>query len=163
MENPMTRALGLVFAAAVAAGTAVAQAQKVDPQDTAAIDACIKEARGKNRHAETCIGTVAETCLGETAGQAAARMEACYNREHLVWEEMLAVTYERLRKGLQATQAAKLQASHKVWSEARKLGCEFYWEFLRGTAASPLASACYMRETASRAIYLQFFADYSKK
>jgi hypothetical protein len=159
----MVRALGLIFAAVAVAGAAFAQAQKVDPRDTAAIDACIKEVRGKNRDAEACIGTVANACLSETAGQVAARAEACYNREHLVWEEMLVATYDRLRKGLQTTQAAKLQASHKVWSEARKLGCEFYWEFLRGTAASPLASACYMRETASRAIYLQFFADYSKK
>jgi uncharacterized protein YecT (DUF1311 family) len=159
----MMRAPGCFLAAVVVAGAAFAQAQKVDPRDTAAIDACIKEARGKNRHLETCIGTVAEGCLGETSGQATARTEACYNREHLVWEEMLAATYERLRKGLQGTQSTKLQSSQKVWLEARKQGCEFYWEFLRGTAASPLASGCYMRETASRAIYLQFFADYSKK
>jgi uncharacterized protein YecT (DUF1311 family) len=159
----MTRALGLVFAVAVAAGAAFAQAQKVDPRDAAAVDACIKEARGKNRHAETCIGTVAEGCLSETAGQATARAEACYSREHLVWEEMLAATYERLRKGLSGAQATKLQSSQKVWLEARKQSCEFYWEFLRGTAASPVASSCYMRETASRAIYLLFFADYSKK
>jgi uncharacterized protein YecT (DUF1311 family) len=159
----MRRALGLVFCAVLIAGAAFAQAQKVDPRDAAAVDACIKEARGKNRNAETCIGTVAEACLSETAGQATARAEACYSREHLVWEEMLGATYERLRKGLSGTQATKLQSSQKVWLEARKQGCEFYWEFLRGTAASPLASACYMRETASRAIYLQYFADHSKK
>jgi uncharacterized protein YecT (DUF1311 family) len=159
----MTRAFSLVLAAIIVAGAAFAQAQKVDPRDAASVEACVKEARGKNRHAETCIGAVAEACLSETAGQATARAEACYSREHLVWEEMLAATYERLRKGLSSTQATKLQSSQKTWLEARKQGCEFYWEFLRGTAASPLASSCYMRETASRAIYLQFFADYSKK
>jgi uncharacterized protein YecT (DUF1311 family) len=159
----MTRAPGLVLAAVAVAGVAFAQAQKVDPRDAAAVDACIKDARGKSGHLEACIGTVADACLGETAGQATARAQACYNREHLVWEEMLDATYERLRKGLQGTQASKLQSSQKVWLEARKQTCEFYWEFLRGTAASPHAGACYMRETANRAIYLQFFAEQSKK
>jgi uncharacterized protein YecT (DUF1311 family) len=159
----VTRALGSILAVVVIAGAAFAQVQKVDPRDVATVDACIKEARGKNRHGETCIGSVADACLSETTGQAAARAEACYSREHLVWEDMLGATYDRLRKGLQGTQAAKLQSSQKVWLEARKQSCEFYWEFLRGTAASPLASACYMRETASRAIYLQYFADQAKK
>jgi uncharacterized protein YecT (DUF1311 family) len=159
----MNPAAALIFAGVVVAGAAFGQAQKVDPRDAAAVEACIKETRAKGTHLEACIGTVADACLSETAGQAAARVEACYNREHLVWEEMLGGTYERLRKGLQGTQAAKLQSSQKVWLEARKQTCEFYWEFLRGTAASPLAGACYMRETASRAIYLQFFAEQSKK
>jgi uncharacterized protein YecT (DUF1311 family) len=159
----MRRAQGLGLAVAVIAGAAFAQAQKVDPRDAAAVETCIKEARAKGGHLEDCVGTVADACLTETAGQAAARAEACYSREHLVWEEMLDATYERLRKGLQGAQAAKLQASQKVWLEARKRGCELYWEFLRGTAASPHASACYMRETANRAIYLQFFAEQSKK
>ena len=159
----MKLAVGLVFAGVVVAGAAFGQAQKVDPRDTAVVDACIKEARGKSGHLEDCVGAVADACLSETAGQAAARAEACYNREHLVWEDMLAAAYERLRKGLQGTQAAKLQSSQKVWLEARKQSCEFYWEFLRGTAASPHAGACYMRETANRAIYLQFFLEQSKK
>jgi uncharacterized protein YecT (DUF1311 family) len=159
----MTRTIGLVAAAVVAGGAVLAQAQKVDPRDTAAVEACVKEARGKNRHPETCIGAVADSCLAEAAAQTTAGAAACYNREHLVWEEMLSSGYERLRKSLQGTQAAKLQASQKVWLEARKQSCEFYWEFLRGTMASPHAESCYMRETASRALYLQFFIDQAKK
>jgi uncharacterized protein YecT (DUF1311 family) len=159
----MTRAPGFVLVAILVAGTAFAQAQKVDPRDAAAVETCLKEVRGKNRHLEACVGTVAEPCLGEASGQTTAGSAACYNREHLVWEEMLSGTYERLRKGLAAAQTAKLQSSQKIWLEARKQSCEFYWEFLRGTMASPLAGSCYMRETARRALYLQFFVEHAKK
>jgi uncharacterized protein YecT (DUF1311 family) len=159
----MKRAIGLLIPAMFIGDAALGQAQKVDPRDTAVVDACIKDAREKKRHGETCIGVVADACLSETAGQATARAEACYNREHLVWEEMLGATYDKLRKSLTGTPATKLQSSQKAWLEARKQGCELYWEFLRGTGASPHASSCYMRETASRAIYLQFFAEQPKK
>ena len=159
----MTWALGLVISAVLAAGAVLAQAQKVDPRDTAAIDACIKEARSKSRHAETCIGTVADPCVAEPAGQSTAGAAACYNRELLVWDDMLNGAYEQLRKGLAAPKSAKLQSAQRAWLEARKQGCEFYWEFFRGTIASPMAGSCYMRETANRAIYLRFFVEEVKK
>src|SRR5687768_2476964 len=111
----MTRALGLVIAAVVAAGAVLAQTQKVDPRDSAAIDACIKEARGKNRHAESCIGSIADPCVAEPAGQSTAGAAACYNRELLVWDDMLNGAYEQLRKGLAAPKSAKLQSAQRAW------------------------------------------------
>jgi uncharacterized protein YecT (DUF1311 family) len=76
---------------------------------------------------------------------------------------MLNGLYEQLRKGFAGPQFAKLQSAQREWLEARKQSCEFYWEFFRGTMASPMAEGCYLRETANRALYLQFFVEQIKK
>jgi uncharacterized protein YecT (DUF1311 family) len=159
----MTPVLVLAFAAMLSATPAFAQAKKADPRDATTIETCLKDARSKKQREEGCIGTVADPCLEQPSGQSTAGASACLNRELLVWDDMLTGMYEQLRKGFTGPNLAKLQAAQREWLEARKQSCELYWEFLRGTSANPIAEGCYLRETANRALYLQFFVDQIKK
>ena len=53
---------------------------------------------------------------------------------------------------------ATLLAMQRAWIAYRDTTCAFYWDKIQGTMAQPLASACEARETARRAVLLDFFS-----
>jgi uncharacterized protein YecT (DUF1311 family) len=149
----------LIAVMITAATPAVAQGQKADPKDTAAIEDCLKPYRANKERAGACVGVITDPCLKDPKSQSLSATTACHVRERLVWDDLLNKTYEQLRLKVDDPQWAKLRDLQKSWTEARKQVCEFYWEFFRGTAASPHAEGCYRRETAEHALYLMFFLD----
>ena len=47
----------------------------------------------------------------------------------------------------------------RAWIGSRDRTCAFYWDFFRGTMASPMSAFCNNRETARRALFLLGFLD----
>jgi uncharacterized protein YecT (DUF1311 family) len=156
-------ALAIITLAVLFPPAARAQAPRADPADVAVIESCLKQQRAKDQRGDACIGVVADPCLEKPDGQSTAGAVACHTREHLVWDDMLNRNYEQLRLSLEQGQWAKLRDAQRLWIEVRKRSCEFYWEFFRGTMASPMAESCYARAAADRALYLQFFVESSGK
>lgn len=151
----------LVTAAALmmaAAGFAQAQSLKLSAEDTRSIESCIKEKAAKERP-ENCIGLIADPCLETPAGQSTAGQAGCYQREQLVWDDILNETYRRLQGQLEGKLKTQLRDLQRVWIEARKQQCDFYRDVIQGTLAIPIGASCYNTETARRALYLLSLLD----
>jgi uncharacterized protein YecT (DUF1311 family) len=134
-------------------GTAHAQL-KLLAEDSRAIQNCIKEQGSRNESPERCIGIIANPCLDRPDGQSTLGQIQCYQREHLVWDDILNESYRRLQEQLDGKLKTALRDMQRVWIQSRKLQCEFYREIIQGTLATPLGANCMNIETARRAIYL---------
>ena len=140
-------------------GVAHAQSLKLSAEDSRAIQSCIKEKT--NNTADLCIGIIANTCLDTPDGQSTHGQSQCYQREHLVWDDILNETYRRLQKQLNEKQRKSLREVQRTWIEARKQQCSFYSDFHEGgTIAIPAYASCFNTETARRAFYLLNFLDF---
>ena len=116
----------------------------------------IRERRvaARTLHRDHCRPCAEQPDAESTAGQV-----ACAAREFAVWDDILNETYRRLRAALDARQKVKLRGMQRAWIESRERSCAFYWDFFRGTMASPMNAFCRNRETARRAIFLLGFLD----
>ena len=123
------------------------------------LQSCIKSASGGSRERERCIGIIADPCTEQPDAQSTAGQVACAAREFAVWDDILNETYRHLRDGLDARQKIKLRVMQRAWIESRERSCAFYWDFFRGTMASPMSAFCNNRETARRALFLLGFLD----
>src|SRR5690349_8716998 len=93
----------VIAAALVAAGTARAESAKPDkpnPRDSAAIQSCIKSARGGAQQQERCIGIVADPCAKRPGAESTAGQVGCADRELAVWDDILNESFRRLRDKL---------------------------------------------------------------
>ncbi len=154
----MMRSFLLALMIAMAASTAFAQGKHPGAEHTEDIEDCIKTAASGGKPmsaAESCIGTVADPCLKDAKSTAA--MNGCYGSETAVWDDILNETYRRLGKKLDDKQREKLRDMQRAWIASRDKTCAFYWDYYRGTIASPMAAACVNRETARRALLLVEF------
>jgi uncharacterized protein YecT (DUF1311 family) len=151
----------LLIGALLFAGPGVAQAQslKLSAEDSRAIQSCIKE-KSANNEADRCIGIIANPCLDTPDGQSTHGQSQCYQREHLVWDDILNESYRRLQKQLNEKQRRSLREVQRTWIEARKQQCGFFSDFHEGgTIAIPAYASCFNTETARRAMYLLNFLD----
>jgi uncharacterized protein YecT (DUF1311 family) len=131
-----------------------------DAKATRTIEDCIKTAAPAGKaasDAERCIGVVANPCLDDDKTKSTADMNACIEREHAVWDDILNETFRRLREKLDAARRVKLREMQRAWLADREKTCAFYWDFYQGTMASQMASTCVNRETARRALFLLGF------
>jgi len=143
----------------VAAGRAEsARPEKPNARDSTAVQSCIKSASGGPQR-ERCIGIIADPCVEQPDAESTAGQVACAAREFAVWDDILNETYRRLRDKLDAEQKIKLRAMQRAWIDSRERSCAFYWDFFRGTMASPMSAFCHNRETARRALFLLGFLD----
>jgi uncharacterized protein YecT (DUF1311 family) len=139
---------------------AVAWAAPLDADASKTVQDCIKTAApaGKSMtNAESCVGIVSNPCLDDDKAKSTADMNACIDREHAVWDDILNESFRRLREKLDETQRGKLQEMQRAWIADRDTTCGFYWDYYQGTMASPMAAACVNRETARRALFLLGF------
>jgi uncharacterized protein YecT (DUF1311 family) len=81
----------------------------------------------------------------------------CYHLERMIWDDLLNENFKNLLDVLDDQQAAKLRAMQRAWIAYRDTTCNFYWDKIQGTMAIPMGAACSARETARRAMLLQFF------
>jgi uncharacterized protein YecT (DUF1311 family) len=142
----------------LAATASRCETAKPDAADSAAVQSCIKSAADGSQR-ERCIGIIADPCADRPDAQSTADQVACAAREFAVWDDILNETYRRLRAALDARQKVKLRGMQRAWIESRERSCAFYWDFFRGTMASPMNAFCRNRETARRAIFLLGFLD----
>ena len=131
---------------------------KSDAADSATVQSCIKSASNRSQR-ERCIGIIADPCAEQPDAESTAGQMACAAREFAVWDDILNETYRRLRDKLDAAQKIKLRAMQRAWIDSRERSCAFYWDFFRGTMASPMNAFCNNRETARRALFLLGFLD----
>ena len=134
------------------------ESARPDAADSATMQSCIKSASGRPER-ERCIGIIADRCAEQPDAESTAGQVACAAREFAVWDDILNETYRRLRAALDARQKVRLRAMQRAWIESRERSCAFYWDFFRGTMASPMNAFCRNRETARRALFLLGFLD----
>ena len=94
-----------------------AEAARPDARDSAAIQSCIKSARGDATAAERCIDSIADPCLKQPAANSTAGQVACVDRELAVWDDILNETFRRLRDKLDEEQKIKLRDMQRAWIE----------------------------------------------
>jgi uncharacterized protein YecT (DUF1311 family) len=154
------RLVAVVVGVLLCASAAFAQKPQQSARDTEAIEDCVKTAAPAGKptsDAERCIGIVSNPCLDDKSTKSTADMNACADRERMVWDDILNETYRNLGQKLDAGQQAKLRAMQRAWIASRDSSCRFYWDYYQGTMASPMASACVNRATARRALFLLGF------
>jgi uncharacterized protein YecT (DUF1311 family) len=149
-------ALVACAALSLAATASHCETAKPDAADFATVQSCIKSASAASQR-ERCIGIIADPCAEQPGAESTAGQVACAAREFAVWDDILNETYRRLRDTLDAGQKIKLRVMQRAWIESRERSCAFYWDFFRGTMASPMSAFCNNRETARRALFLLGF------
>jgi uncharacterized protein YecT (DUF1311 family) len=142
----------------LAVNLGVAHAEAPAPKDVDTIQACLK-ARGTEREREACIGVIARPCIGDEGARAPSEVIACFDREQLVWDQLLNKAYRKLDDNLASGQRDKLRAMQDSWLDTRERTCAFYYQYFQGSMANPMMANCRNRETARRALFLTGFAD----
>ncbi|MGB7258575.1 MAG: lysozyme inhibitor LprI family protein [Pseudolabrys sp.] len=140
--------------------SASAQSKRPDADDTKAIKDCIKTAASAGKPmsaAEICVGTVSNPCLDDPKTKSTADMNACIDREKVVWDDILNEAYRQLRAKLDDKQKEKLRDVQRAWIASRDKSCAFYWDYYQGTMASPMTASCVNKETARQALFLYGF------
>ncbi len=147
-------------ASCVAAATAAdAQTRKATAKEVAAIRDCARKYRDDlNAVERRCLfNLVATPCTNTPEARSEVGTADCYRVETAIWDDLLNENYKALLGALDDQQAAKLRAMQRAWIAYRDTTCEFYWEKIQGTMANSMISACEARETARRAVLLDFF------
>jgi uncharacterized protein YecT (DUF1311 family) len=152
-------ALGLVIALAFAAASADAQTRKPTAQEVAAIRNCAAKYQDDVDEAERqCVfNMVAEPCTKKPEAASNLGTTDCYRVEWVIWDNLLNENFKNLMGSLDNQQTAKLRAMQQAWIAYRDTTCNFYMDKIQGSMAIPMGAACAMRETARRALLLQFF------
>jgi uncharacterized protein YecT (DUF1311 family) len=137
-----------------------AQTPKPTDKEVAAIRACaVKYQDDLDKVEQQCLfNLVATPCTNKPSHASNAATADCYRTETAIWDDLLNENYKKLLGTLDDDQTAKLRAMQRAWIAYRDTTCNFYWDKIQGTMAGPMGSACEARETARRAVLLQFFS-----
>jgi uncharacterized protein YecT (DUF1311 family) len=152
-------ALGCALLLGLSAEPAQAQSRKPTQQEVALIrDCAAKHKDDVDAGEQQCLfKLVADKCSDN--GSAADRILVdCFDIEAGIWDAMLNENYKSLLADLDDAQTAKARAMQRAWAAYRDTTCGFYWDKIHGTMANMMIAACKARETARRAMLLQFFA-----
>jgi len=128
-------------------------------QQVAAIRACAAKYQDDVEEGERqCVfNLVATPCTKTSEGSSNLGETECYLVEWAIWDVLLNENFKKLLSELDDRQTAKLRAMQHAWIDYRDTTCGFYMDKIQGSMAGPMASACGARETARRALLLQFF------
>jgi uncharacterized protein YecT (DUF1311 family) len=137
-----------------------AQTPKPRDKEAAAIRACaVKYQDDLDKVEQQCLfNLVATPCTNEPSHASNAATADCYRTETAIWDALLNENCKKLLGTLDDQQTEKLRAMQRAWIAYRDITCNFYWDKIQGTMAGPMGSACETRETARRAVLLQFFS-----
>lgn len=161
LGKPMRRSMMVGLAVIAAVGTAAAQdaGRKPTAGETAAIHDCAAKYRDDVSEGERqCLfKLVATPCANTPQGKSNLGTADCYRVEGAIWDELLNQNFKTLLDELDDQQAAKARAMQRAWLAYRDTTCGFYADKIRGSMAIPMGNACLARETARRALLLDFF------
>jgi len=107
---------------------------------------------------ECLFKLVGDPCTETPEGRSNVGTADCYRLEAAIWDSLLNENFKNLLGTLDDQHAAKLRAMQHAWIAYRDTTCNFYWDKIQGTMAIPMSAACNARETARRAVLLQFFS-----
>jgi uncharacterized protein YecT (DUF1311 family) len=137
-----------------------AQARKPTGQEVAAIRDCAKKQKddldkGERRCLFNLVATQCIKKLPKLSGDHA--VTDCYSLESLIWDDLLNQSYKSLLDTLDDDQQTKARAMQNAWIAYRDTTCQFYYDKIQGTMAAMMVAACLARESARRAMLLDFF------
>jgi uncharacterized protein YecT (DUF1311 family) len=140
--------------------SAFAQIPKPTEKEATAIRACaVKNQDDLEKIEQQCVFNLAATpCTNRPETKSDVATANCYRTEMAIWDDLLNENYKKLLATLDDQQTAKLRAMQRAWIAYRYTTCNFYWDKIQGTMAQSMISACEARETARRAVLLQFFS-----
>jgi uncharacterized protein YecT (DUF1311 family) len=150
----------LILLAMAASAPAHAQSRKPTAREVAAIRDCATKSRDSVDDGEQqCLfKLVADPCMGPPGSAPDRVMADCFAIEGVIWDALLNDNYKTLLATLDDEQAAKARAMQRAWIAYRDTTCHFYDDKIRGTMAGFMHAACNTRETARRAMLLDFFS-----
>jgi uncharacterized protein YecT (DUF1311 family) len=159
LARVVSTALLIVLAAAVSA-PAQAQSRKPTAREIAAIrDCAAKDKEDLDAGEQQCLfKLVAEPCIGSFGSASDGKMADCYAIEGAIWDGLLNENYKKLLATLDDAQTGKARAMQRAWIAYRDSTCEFYDDKIQGTMSIMMHAACNTRETARRAMLLDFFS-----
>ncbi|MGB6754467.1 MAG: lysozyme inhibitor LprI family protein [Xanthobacteraceae bacterium] len=159
MRLGIAAALAVLFAW-IMPGSSSAQTPKPTEKEVAAIRACATKYQDDlDKVEQQCLfNPVATPCTNKPSHASNAATADCYRTETAIWDDLLNENYKKLLGTLDDQQTEKLRAMQRAWIAYRDTTCNFYWDKIQGTMAGPMISACEARETARRAVLLQFFS-----
>jgi uncharacterized protein YecT (DUF1311 family) len=137
-----------------------AQTRKPTVRESTAIGDCAAKYRDDVSEGERqCLfNLVATPCTKTPAGQSNLGTADCYRVEAAIWDDLLNKNFKNLLDTLDEGQAAKARAMQHAWLSYRDTTCNFYMDKIQGSMAIPMGSVCAARETARRALLLDFFS-----
>ncbi|MGC1778878.1 MAG: lysozyme inhibitor LprI family protein [Xanthobacteraceae bacterium] len=152
--------LVLVMLAALPGDAAHAQSRAPSLQEVKAIRDCAAKNRDDlDAGEQQCLfKLVADPCIGPPGRQGDGPAAQCYQIETAIWDKLLNGNYKTLLGELDDEQAAKARAMQRAWLAYRDTTCTFYQDKIQGSMAYPMQAACVARETARRAMVLDFFS-----
>jgi uncharacterized protein YecT (DUF1311 family) len=151
----------LASSASLVAEPSPAQARKPTGQEVAAIRDCAKKSKDNldNGERRCLFNLVATPCINKLPKIHADHAEVdCYSLENLIWDDLLNKNYKSLLDTIDEDQKAKARAMQSAWIAYRDTTCQFYYDKIQGTMASMMQAACVTRESARRAMLLDFFS-----
>ncbi len=148
---------GLIVVVWALAAPALAQdADRTAPtaKETAAIDTCLAGKEGSAQR-RACIGRVAEPCQTTPDGSSTVGMTVCLDREQVIWDRLLNQTYRKAMAAFDEAGQRYLKGVQQTWLTFRAQACEWPGRvYPGGTIGVPLSNACFMQQTALRALDL---------
>ncbi len=152
--------LAAVIFAALPLAWAHAEPRKPTAKEVSAIRACATKYQDNLDQVEQqCLfKLVGDPCTETPEGSSNVGTADCYRLEAAIWDNLLNENFKSLLGTLDDQQVAKLRAMQRAWMAYRDTTCDFYWDKIQGTMAIPMSAACNARETARRAVLLQFFS-----
>jgi uncharacterized protein YecT (DUF1311 family) len=151
----------LQLAFGFAAETSYAQTRKPTAREIASIRDCATTNKDNLDDGERrCVfNLVAEPCMGKHPQDASEAVAVdCYRMEGVVWDGLLNDNYKSLLATLDADQTMKAQAMQRAWIAYRDTTCQFYDDKIQGSMSIRMHASCITRETARRAMLLNFFS-----
>lgn len=143
-----------------AGGPSQAETRKPTSSEVAAIRDCATRNRDDLDKAERqCLfNLVATPCIKRLGIRSTdVAMADCYGLEDSIWDALLNENYKRLLEALDTEQAAKARAMQRAWAAYRDTTCGFYDDKIQGSMSSYMHASCAARESARRAVLLDFF------
>jgi uncharacterized protein YecT (DUF1311 family) len=140
---------------------AAAQTRRPRAQEVAAIRNCATKYQDDVDEGERqCLfNLVATPCTKTREGSSNLGTADCYRVEWVIWDNLLNENFKNLMGALDNPQTAKLRAMQQTWIAYRDTTCNFYMDKIQGSMAIPRGAACAARETARRALLLNFFSQ----
>jgi uncharacterized protein YecT (DUF1311 family) len=156
----MVLAALLIPLVAAASAPAHAQSRKPTAREIAAIrDCAAKDRDDVDAGEQQCLfKLVADPCMGPLGSASDAAMADCYSIEGTIWDGLLNDNYKKLFATLDDEQTAKARAMQRAWIAYRDSTCQFYDDKIQGSMSIMMHAACNTRETARRAMLLDFFS-----
>ena len=151
----------LVLDLSLLADPSHAQDRKPTRQEAAAIRNCAKRSKDNldNGERRCLFNLVAAPCIKKLSTISGDHAVAdCYSIENSIWDDLLNQNYKSLLDTLDDDQKIKARAMQNAWIAYRDTTCEFYYDKIQGTMAAMMQAACLARESARRAMLLDFFS-----